>query len=117
MQKANTFSFGSRFVLFVVFALAVVNGAAGETFIVDRLTDTGEGKGIMGDLRYCITQANAMPGDDTITFAITGTINLTSALPDLTTNIDIQRPGPPSSPFGGTPATTTGSSQYPAPRR
>ena len=30
---------------------------------------------------------------DTITFSVTGTINLASALPDLSTNIDIQGPG------------------------
>ncbi|HEV3203020.1 MAG TPA: right-handed parallel beta-helix repeat-containing protein, partial [Gemmataceae bacterium] len=57
---------------------------------VDRLTDTGEGKGDMGDLRYCIT--NAADGD-TITFGVTGTINLTGVLPDLTHNISIEGPG------------------------
>src|SRR5262249_43694306 len=44
----------------------------------------------MGDLRYCIT--NATDGD-TITFGVTGTINLTRALPDLTRNISIAGPG------------------------
>ncbi len=61
--------------------------------VVDRLTDLGEGQGLRGDLRYCITQANELPGDDTITFDVTGTINLTRALLDLSTNIDIQGPG------------------------
>jgi hypothetical protein len=63
------------------------------TFVVDRLTDTGAGEGLAGDLRYCIGQANANPGDDTITFSVTGTINLTGALPDLSSNIDLQGPG------------------------
>jgi hypothetical protein len=62
-------------------------------YLVDRLTDTGAGVGLAGDLRYCITQANANPGDDTITFGVTGTINLTGALPSLSSNIDIQGPG------------------------
>jgi hypothetical protein len=62
-------------------------------YTVDRLTDLGEGAGLAGDLRYCITQANAVPGDDTITFAVTGTINLTGALPNLNSNIDLQGPG------------------------
>jgi hypothetical protein len=56
-------------------------------------TDLGEGDGLSGDLRYCITQANAAPGDDTIAFAVTGTINLTGALPSLSSNIDLQGPG------------------------
>jgi hypothetical protein len=44
----------------------------------------------MGDLRYCIT--NATDGDS-ITFAVTGAINLTQALPDLNQSIDIEGPG------------------------
>src|SRR6516164_3525923 len=58
--------------------------------IVDRLTDTGAGSGLMGDLRYCIT--NVTDGDDII-FAVQGTINLTGALPDLTHSISIEGPG------------------------
>jgi hypothetical protein len=63
------------------------------TFVVDRLTDAGAGAGLAGDLRYCINQANTLPGDDAITFAVTGTINLTGALPSLRSNIDLQGPG------------------------
>src|SRR5262249_3112071 len=62
-------------------------------YTVDRLTDLGTGAGLAGDLRYCITQANAEPGDDTITLAVTGTINLSSVLPNLSSNIDLQGPG------------------------
>jgi hypothetical protein len=60
---------------------------------VDRLSDTGDGSGLMGDLRYCITTAT---DGDTITFAdgLAGTINLTRALPDLTHTISIEGPGP-----------------------
>jgi hypothetical protein len=66
---------------------------------VTRLGDVGAGGEIgggdsRGDLRYCITRANAEPGPDAITFSVTGTINLTGPLPDLASNIDIQGPGP-----------------------
>jgi len=53
-----------------------------------------------GSLRDAITRANALPGPDTITFAsaVTGTITLTSALPDLSTDITITGPGRQPSP-------------------
>jgi len=57
-------------------------------FPVTSLADGGP-----GTLRQAILAANATPGDDAITFGVTGTINLASALPDLSTNIDIQGPG------------------------
>ena len=60
------------------------------TCVVDHLADDGVGTGHNGDLRYCIT--NAVDGD-VITFNVTGTINLTSALPNLTHNISINGPG------------------------
>jgi hypothetical protein len=63
------------------------------TFTVDHLADDLVGTGLNGSLRYCISQANSSPGDDTITFAVTGTINLTGALPDLSSNIDLEGPG------------------------
>ena len=52
--------------------------------------------GTSGDLRYCITQADQTQGDNTINFSVTGTITLSSALPDLsnTTGVmDIEGPG------------------------
>src|SRR5262245_5668682 len=58
--------------------------------LVDRLTDLGEGKEFVGDLRYCLTQAQ---DKDSIQFAVQGTINLTRALPDLTRSISIEGPG------------------------
>src|SRR5262245_47821453 len=63
---------------------------------VNSLGDTGTGLGNSGDLRYVITQVNQAGGDDTINFAVTGTITLDSALPDLsdTTGVtDIEGPG------------------------
>ena len=53
------------------------------TFTVNSLGDTGTGSGLSGDLRYVITQVNQTPGGNTINFAVTGTITLDSALPDL----------------------------------
>jgi hypothetical protein len=63
------------------------------TFIVDHLADDMVGDGLNGSLRYCIT--NATDGDD-VTFGdgVTGTINLTGTLPDLTHSISIEGPGP-----------------------
>jgi hypothetical protein len=61
------------------------------TYVVNAVTDTGAGSGLTGDLRYCIT--NATSGSDTITFGVTGTIKLESALPALNTSVDIQGPG------------------------
>src|SRR5262249_25077678 len=51
------------------------------TFTVNSLGDTGTGTGTSGDLRFCITQADATTGDNTIKFSVTGTITLNSALP------------------------------------
>jgi titin len=57
-------------------------------FTVNNAGDTGPGAGLAGDLRYCLTQANATPGLNTIQFAIAGaglhTINLTAVLPTIT---------------------------------
>jgi len=66
------------------------------TWTVNSLGDTGTGSGTSGDLRYVITQADKTTGDNTINFAVTGTITLNSALPDLsnTTGVmDIEGPG------------------------
>ena len=60
---------------------------------VTRLSDIGAGMGFRGDLRYCINKVNAEPGPDTIRILRTGTINLASALPNLSSEIDIQGPG------------------------
>jgi predicted outer membrane repeat protein len=59
-------------------------------YTVDRLTDTGDGSGLTGDLRYCIIQAT---DGDTIEFGVQGVINLNSSLPDLIHSISIEGPG------------------------
>jgi hypothetical protein len=60
------------------------------TYLVDHLADDGVGTGLNGSLRYAIT--HAVDGD-AINFGVTGTINLTGALPNLTHNISINGPG------------------------
>ena len=66
------------------------------TWTVNSLGDTGTGSGTSGDLRYCITQADQTPGDNTINFSVTGPITLYSPLPDLSNTtglMDIEGPG------------------------
>jgi hypothetical protein len=79
-------------------------------FAVNSTEDPGSGlvncnlRGFKCTLRAAISAANLASGDDTITFAIPTndpncnssgqcTINLTSQLPDLSTNINITGPG------------------------
>jgi hypothetical protein len=60
---------------------------------VDQLSDMGAGQGDHGDLRYCINWTNDHSGPDTITFAVTGTIYLESALPHVSDDLRIAGPG------------------------
>jgi hypothetical protein len=74
------------------------------SFVVTSLADSGA-----GSLRQAVLDANSAGGDNTITFAVNGTVTLQSALPDLSSNVDIEGPGPSSlsvqrSPAPGTPA-------------
>src|SRR5262245_24572809 len=39
------------------------------TYTVDRISDTGTGSGLTGDLRYCISQANAANSASIIQFS------------------------------------------------
>ena len=64
------------------------------TFLVNTLADTLDADQAVTSLREAITAANSQAGDDIIQFSVTGTINLTGALPDLGTPIRIQAPGP-----------------------
>ena len=50
-------------------------------FVVTSLNNSGE-----GILQQAILNANAFPSDDTITFTVSGSIDLSSALPDLANN-------------------------------
>jgi parallel beta-helix repeat protein len=60
------------------------------TYLVDHLADDTVGTGLNGSLRYAITHA---ADGDAISFGVTGSINLTGALPDLTHSININGPG------------------------
>jgi CSLREA domain-containing protein len=62
------------------------------TFTVNTLADTVDADPAVTSLRDAITDANNEPGDNIINFSVTGTINLTSPLPDLSSNIQIQGP-------------------------
>ncbi|MFL6285636.1 MAG: Calx-beta domain-containing protein [Pyrinomonadaceae bacterium] len=76
--------------------------ASASNFTVNSLADTPDAltsDGICADaggactLRAAIQQANADPSGDVIGFSVNGTINLTSALPDLSKSITISGPG------------------------
>jgi len=75
---------------------------AAATFTVNSLADTPDaapGNGICADagglctLRAALQEANAFAGDDTINFSVIGTINLTGALPTISSNINMNGPG------------------------
>lgn len=72
------------------------------TFTVNTTADTVDanpGDGMAQDaigntsLRAAVMESNALAGDDCIKFNVTGTINLTGALPDLDSNLQIDGPG------------------------
>jgi hypothetical protein len=72
-------------------------------YSVDNTGDTGSGSGSSGDLRYCITQANAAGVATTIDAShVTGTIALTKPLPVITISVTITGP----SLSGGAPQLT-----------
>ena len=90
----------SLFIITVVFQSPPSHAAV--TFTVNSIGDTSDvapGNGACADanglctLRAAIEEANSFPGDDTINFSVIGTINLTSALPVLSSNITINGPG------------------------
>lgn len=78
----------------VLLVLSAVPSKAA-TYVVDRASDVnpsgqGQGANLVGDLRYALS--NAQSGDQ-ITISVSGTIQLSAALPALTRNICIQGPG------------------------
>ena len=66
------------------------------TFAVANLNDSGA-----GSLRQAIIDANAAPGADAISFSIAGSIQLTSALPRITGQLDVDGTTAPG--FASTP--------------
>lgn len=77
----------TRWILCLLFALCV-GALPAATFNVTSTADTGA-----GSLRDAITQANSAAGTDTITFGVTGTISLMTALPVIDENLTIDGPG------------------------
>src|SRR5829696_3719196 len=87
----------------LVMAVVLASPAWAATFTVDRIDDPDLSTTPTADectdaandcsLRGAITAANANVGDDTIDIGVTGTVNLTAALPDLSTSIAIEGPG------------------------
>jgi CSLREA domain-containing protein len=74
------------------------------SFIVNDLGDAADaspGNGVCATaggvctLRAAIQEANALSGTDIINFSVSGTINLTRALPDITSNITIDNTSGP----------------------
>ncbi len=72
-------------------------GQIGATLKVTNTFDHDDGLCGLSDctLREAINAANALAGDNVITFApgVSGTIQLSAALPNLSTNINVQGPG------------------------
>ncbi len=71
--------------------------SSGPNFVVNKTDDHDDGTCGIADctLREAINAANANADDSNITFApaVTGTLQLTEALPELSSNIDLQGPG------------------------
>ena len=64
------------------------------SYTVTSLADAGAGRGTSGDLRYCIERADADGQRDTISFDVTGSIQLRSALPGIGNARGITLDGP-----------------------
>ncbi len=89
-------------ILIAVFAPQLLTTRASVTFSVNSLLDTpdvapGNGECLDANgkctLRAAIQEANSLSGDDTINISVAGTINLTGALPVLSSNVNINGPG------------------------
>jgi len=72
-----------------VFCMATA-AIAQTTWTVNNTVDSGTGSGTSDDLRYALTKFGA---GDTIQFSVTGTITLTSSLPNVSQSLTIQGPG------------------------
>ena len=84
------------FVGFVACLFAIsARSAQAATYVVNSIADTDDGTcdSTSCTLREAINAANANSGADTISFTVTGTILLGSALPDLSDDVAISGPG------------------------
>jgi CSLREA domain-containing protein len=89
-------------VVIIIVAFQLPTTHAATTFTVNSLLDTPDatpGDGACANangactLRAAIQESNSLAGDDTINFSTTGTINLTGALPVISSNVIINGPG------------------------
>jgi fibronectin-binding autotransporter adhesin len=72
---------------------ALEDRIAPATFTVTNTGDTGAGSGTSGDLRYCITQSNAIAGQNTIdATGVSGTIGLTGGVLTIANSLTITGP-------------------------
>ncbi|MGB8509875.1 MAG: Calx-beta domain-containing protein, partial [Pyrinomonadaceae bacterium] len=103
MRLVTRLCCASAVALLVGISLFSTPRASASNFTVNSLADTPDAlltDSLCADatgactLRAAIQQANLDPTADTIGFSVTGTINLTGALPDLSTNMTINGPGP-----------------------
>jgi CSLREA domain-containing protein len=78
---------------FVGFAFCGVERAHAATYVVNSTGDTNVCDNTTCTLRGAINAANGNSGADTITFSVTGTILLGSALPNLSDDVTISGPG------------------------
>lgn len=85
----NAVAFRSRLACVAVLsAIGFAPGAHAATFIVTNLADSGA-----GSLRQAIVDANGNAGADTITFAVNGTVVLTTGELAISDSLTIQGPG------------------------
>ena len=77
-----------KFLFFCLFVGVLVMHVNAANFAVTTLNDDG-----VGSLRQAITEANAVAGQDTITFSSTGVIVLETALPEVVDSLFLLGPG------------------------
>jgi CSLREA domain-containing protein len=102
MRPLTRLCFALAVALLPLLSTLLAPTASAANFTVNSLNDTPDANtsdGLCADaggactLRAAIQQANADPPGDVIGFGIIGTINLTSALPDLSKSMTISGPG------------------------
>lgn len=81
--------------MFAAYSGAATGPPQGAGFTVNTNDDHDDGtcNGADCTLREAIQAANNAPTEDTINFSVTGTINLSSVLPDITDSVEIEGPG------------------------
>ncbi len=108
MKRGIKTIINSKKAIIYFLALFTIIHANATIYTVNSAADAGTGVGNSGDLRYCISQANAAPGPHTINFNIAPsgahTITLSSALPNISRQMTIDATTQPG--YSGTPVIT-----------